>query len=113
MADSLPLVGQPNDYCLAAGALQAQAKDLAVSGGRGKNSKSTHRYHYQKFSSQSMTSFGGPGLRPGQKSIKQQRDLAQLRFYQTLTNQPHLISQQLGQGQSQAQVKMLGDMRLG
>ena len=47
--------------------------------------------------SKSSTSIGGygslNGVRPGQKSIKQQRDLAQLRFYQTLTNQPNLIKQ--------------------
>ena len=68
-------------------------------------------------------SFGGAGgqrggAAPGQKSIKQQRDLAQLRFYQTLTNQPHLISQSHSQGkqmqqmQAPSQVKMLSSMRL-
>ena len=61
------------------------------------------------WNSQSSNSISG--LRPGQKTIRQQRDLAQLRFYQTLTNQPNLIKSSEAGGSQAPQVKMLSNMR--
>lgn len=83
------------------------------------HAKSVPKYHYQKFLDEGTKSLGAlpPGLRPGQKSIKQQRDLAQLRFYQTLTNQPYLTSQQQPGKSTRAagpqQVQMLHQMQTG
>ena len=42
---------------------------------------SNAKYLYQRYNSQSLGH-----IKPAPKSIKQQRDQAQLRFYQTLTN---------------------------
>jgi hypothetical protein len=52
------------------------------------------KYLYQRYQDPNSRSQGNlHGPRPGQKSIRQLKDLAWLRFCQTLTNQPHLTNQ--------------------